>query len=800
MARTDNVLRLYAHIIGVTIKGTGVIIPMPSAVIQTPSCREAKPVPSHQIELLKKILFLLVYVAVACLLARIQLLAAVSPFGPAFIAACYVRSRYEVLAATAGVALGALLVPGDTLYILCVSLLTCGALLVVGRSLRWVAVMATACAYAVGAMVFKTADIQTLMTAVLECLMALVMIYVIGTLLQIFQGGKKRTMFSTEETICLALGALALICMFGPLNVMGVYIADIVAMLLVLFVAYAAGPALGAGVGLVAGLALCLGVLADASMAAMLGVAGLVAGTLRRLKKPGAAMGFMLTVLMLDIALAEMPVWHLLMIEAAAATLIFCALPKKVYEAVGRFIDVKTRREFENNMHARRFKELTVGRLKEVSQVFLQTGDMFARDAEEKLAGGDVSSVLSLVAESTCKDCVFKKSCWDKDFLSTYGVLNRLLATYEKEGHIDESCMDPAFVKKCYNVKGILTASENVFSAYLLSLKWRRKIEESRVVTGRQLKGVAKVVADIGKEMDTGFKFLEQMEERIVVALDAENIRAREVCAENVGGQVAVGLKVKNCGGGSADCDQEIERTLSGVCGVRMQRTVESACGGSAYCTLRFEQARKFGVETGKAAQSKDKVSGDSHVFAALKDGRYLLMICDGMGSGDNARRESMAAVSLIENFYQAGFDDAIIFDTINRLLILKSDEDMFTTVDLCLLNLKTGEATFTKIGAEPSYILSRDGVSAVAPGSLPIGIVDEVRPISIRRTLEIGDLIVMMSDGVSEAVGDNAAQWFAGIPQNDAQDAADAILQKACDGSAPRDDMTVIVGRITEG
>lgn len=769
---------------------------MPSAAIQTQT-RDVRPMPSHQTELLKRILFLLIYMALAFLLARIRLLTAISPFGPAFVAACYVRSRYEVLAATAGVVLGALLVADDTLYVLTVALLTCGAIMAVGRGLRWVAVMATACAYAVGAMVFKTTSLQTMMTAVLECLIALVMIYVMGTLMQIFQGNRKRTMFSTEETICLALGALALICLIGQLNVNGVYIADVIAMLLVLFVAYAGGPALGAGVGLTAGVALCLGVQADVSIVALLGVAGLVAGTLRRLKKPGAAMGFVLTVMMMAIALASMPMWHLLLIEAAAAALVFCALPKKVYESVGRYIDAKTRREFENNLHARRFKELTVGRLKEVSQVFLQTGEMFARDAEEKLAGGDISSVLSLVAESTCKDCVFKKSCWDKDFLNTYGVLNRLLAAYEKDGFIDESCMDPAFVKKCYNVKGILGAAENVFSAYLLSLKWRRKIEESRVVTGRQLKGVAKVVADIGNEMDTGFKFLEHVEERVAVALDAQSIQAREVCAENVGGQVAVGLKVKNCGGIS-DCSRTIERTLAGVCGVRMQKTPESACGGSTYCTLRFEQARKFSVETGTADKAKDKISGDSHVFTALKDGRYLLMICDGMGSGENARRESMAAVSLIENFYQAGFDDAIIFDTINRLLILKSDEDMFTTVDLCLLNLKTGEATFTKIGAEPSYILSRDGVSAVAPGSLPIGIVDEVRPVSMRRMLEAGDLIVMMSDGVSEAVGDSAAQWFAGIPQNDAQDAADAIMQKAYECNALRDDMTVIVGRIT--
>ncbi len=747
-------------------------------------------------DLWRKVLFLLIYAGIGILLGRIRLLGVISPFGPALVAACHTRGRPEVLAAAAGVCLGALLIGHDALFVICVALLICGALLVVGPGQRWMAMMFTACAYSVSALVFKTADLAVFMTAVLECLMALVMIYVIGTLMQL-TSGKKRTMLSAEETICLALGAMALICMFGRLNVSGVYIADIIAMVLVLCVAYAGGAALGAGVGLVAGVALFLGISVNLSMAALLGVAALVAGTLRRLKKPGTALGFLLTALMMSIALSEMSQWLSVLIEAGVATALFYAIPNKALAFAGRFMDPKTRREYENSMHTRRFKELTVGRLKEVSQVFLETGEMFAADVENRLDKEELSDVLELVAESTCKDCVFKKSCWDKEFLSTYGVFSRLFAAYESKGHIDESCIDPAFIKKCYNVKGLLAAAENVFGTYLLSLKWRRKIDESRVVTGRQLKGVARVVANLGKEVDTGFTFLEQLEERIAAALDAENIRVHEVCAETMGGQMAVGLRLRNYGG--AEGIRSIERTLSNVCGVRMYKASETASSNGAYRLLRFEQAGRFRVETGVAQMAKGRVSGDSCVLSRLRDGRHLMMVCDGMGSGENARRESAAAASLIENFYQAGFDDAIIFDTINRLLILKSDEDMFTTVDLCLVNLNTGDAAFNKIGAEPSYIIRGSSVATVAPGSLPIGIVDEVRPVSIHKTLEAGDLVVMVSDGVSAAVEDDAAAWFADIPQTDAQTVAEAILQKALGPDPPRDDMTVIVGRVID-
>ena len=114
-------------------------------------------------------------------------------------------------------------------------------------------------------------------------------------------------------------------------------------------------------------------------------------------------------------------------------------------------------------------------------------------------------------------------------------------------------------------------------------------------------------------------------------------------------------------------------------------------------------------------------------------------------------------------------------------------------------MNLNTGDAAFNKIGAEPSYIIRGSSVATVAPGSLPIGIVDEVRPVSIHKTLEAGDLVVMVSDGVSAAVEDDAAAWFADIPQTDAQTVAEAILQKALGPDPPRDDMTVIVGRVID-
>jgi stage II sporulation protein E len=160
-------------------------------------------------------------------------------------------------------------------------------------------------------------------------------------------------------------------------------------------------------------------------------------------------------------------------------------------------------------------------------------------------------------------------------------------------------------------------------------------------------------------------------------------------------------------------------------------------------------------------AKETTQPSGDSHLAAGLPGGRVLMMLSDGMGTGLNAARESRAAVRLIRRFLAAEVEYALAFDSVNQLLILLGGEDMFATVDLCVLDLNACTASFSKLGGCDSFLIRKGELRRVEGGRLPMGILEDVKPASAHLRLQPGDTLVMMTDGLFDATRDGEREWL---------------------------------------
>ena len=212
-----------------------------------------------------------------------------------------------------------------------------------------------------------------------------------------------------------------------------------------------------------------------------------------------------------------------------------------------------------------------------------------------------------------------------------------------------------------------------------------------------------------------------------------------------------------------------------------------------------FSEAERFTVETSQATMAASEKSGDNFRMINLKGGKFVIAISDGMGTGSRASRESEAMLELLDSFLQAGFDSRTAVRLINSIMIMKSEKEEFVTLDLCIIDLYSGETSFIKTGAEPSFILNSSGnVKTVAASALPVGILADAEAETEKTRVHDGDSIVMITDGVESR--ESGSLWVSEFikersKQKGDKSLADEILIRAVEenNGTATDDMTVL-------
>ncbi|MDD2217545.1 MAG: SpoIIE family protein phosphatase [Eubacteriales bacterium] len=201
---------------------------------------------------------------------------------------------------------------------------------------------------------------------------------------------------------------------------------------------------------------------------------------------------------------------------------------------------------------------------------------------------------------------------------------------------------------------------------------------------------------------------------------------------------------------------------------------------------------------------SKESVSGDSYSCRRLDDGRHLFILSDGMGKGTAAAAESGLAVRTLSDLIEAGFEIETSLRTLNSILLLKSEDEIFSTIDIGVFDEKTGRLKLYKIGAASTFIKRKNTVKSIKMAALPMGIIDDLRIDFVTVKLRPSDQIIMVSDGVTDSMkqsrdGEASTGWLtsaiASINSKDPQTMADLIVNRAVEnyGLREKDDLTVI-------
>lgn len=333
---------------------------------------------------------------------------------------------------------------------------------------------------------------------------------------------------------------------------------------------------------------------------------------------------------------------------------------------------------------------------------------------------------------------------------------------------------------------------------------WQKRLCENRELMAENLKEMAQIMNNLAKEERRCIPIGERRFRQITHAFREVDIQVKNLyMIENENGRMEVSLTMKN--GKTANLStEEIGDLLSVLLGFPLVSAQNNAFFlGDSWQTFYYVEEARYHVLTGvaKATKETEKISGDNYTFFERDTGNLTALLSDGMGSGEKACRDSTMVVELMQKFLEAGFQMEMAIQMINSLLLTGEENANMSTLDLCSMDLYSGECRFVKVGSACSYIKRGHLVDRISSGNLPLGIFQKPDVEAVGRCLEDGDYIVMISDGIldalSQGIGEDMLSELIGeCDLENPGEMAGAILNfciRQCKGHI-RDDMTVLV------
>lgn len=333
---------------------------------------------------------------------------------------------------------------------------------------------------------------------------------------------------------------------------------------------------------------------------------------------------------------------------------------------------------------------------------------------------------------------------------------------------------------------------------------WKRRLRENRSLLAVHLKEMADIMNEVAEESFRMLNLSEKRKKAIIHTFKEQGILLNNIfIIENDSSRLQVSVTMR-CLKNDAVTMDEVANFLSVIFDVRLVPEKNSVFFlKKEFETVIFEEEAKYGVLTGaaKAIKENETVSGDNYTFTEVRNGTMLMALSDGMGSGEKACSDSETVIELLEKLVESGFSINAAVEMINGTLIAKAEEQNMSTLDICSIDLFTGNCELLKIGSSYTYIKRDESVELIPSNTLPMGIFYHVDAKSCIRRLEEGDYIVMLSDGVVDCLdGENKEELLREvigmIESRNSNEIANKILQFAIRQSRGRikDDMTVLV------
>ena len=466
----------------------------------------------------------------------------------------------------------------------------------------------------------------------------------------------------------------------------------------------------------------------------------------------------------------------------------------------------KARRTFEENKYfaksvSEESKNLAVrAKVSSLSEAFSSLSEAVSA-LSDKFSRPDTLGIRSITDrgfERTCRGCPSFDVCFGAEYDRTVGVAGRITSALHKKGVVCSDDLGEDFLKVCVRSGKLVDDMNSLCSD-----------ETDRILRSRSMNFFASSYDDIKDVLQDAvaagsdeYECDTVIGEKIYDYLKGEGYDAEGVvvCGKRCRRVMIKGVSIS--GDAHDESAQGLCRNISEIVGAKMVGPVFEV--GDDGVLMMFSAKPKLGAvcASGRRAafeneqenteelrvnpfdetleERREELCGDvTNTF--LTDTSYFYsLISDGMGSGEEAAMSAGISSVFCEKMLMAGNRADITIRMLNNFLRGENSRrgvECSVTVDLFELDLMLGVASFIKSGAAPTYILRGGEVYRIASKTMPVGIIKNPDIKVTRFDMRRGDLVLMMSDGISGE--SDECEWIAhALCEEGVPDATGDILQ----------------------
>lgn len=621
--------------------------------------------------------------------------------------------------------------------------------------------------------------------------------------------------FTMEELIAgvliISLASLSL----KDINIFSLNLSNIIIIFMIMVLGWKNGMVTGAVSGISIGLAISFVDGTSLVQISMFAISGILSGLLNRFGKIGVILGFILGNAILTYFVRGASTMIIYFREIFIASIGLLLVPNKIKLELE---DLIGKNKLISNTGDNRLEESNdevSEKLKTISDMF---NELFSNVDKENAVEQEsfVQDFLDNLEE--VKNNIF----YDEISNEENGIAKDICTTLkEKEILLDNDLINILkehnnyVIMKDENIKNdlqeIVKIANRTLKIFEINKAKKQERKNNMATISQNLKNVTKVIDKCAEEIKVKKENIyENKEKELGLLLKSKKIKINNVRIKKLKNEkfiVELKLDYYDERLKEKEVIVNIADIISKSLGTRIVFQRERKNDEKKEYYQMYSSEDKFVLQVGSAKITKDgsEISGDCSLQIKLADGKYLLAIADGMGSGEKARECSKIALRLVKQMLSAGFNKDESIKMINSRLNLAGNSEIYSSLDISILDLYVGKVELLKNGACSTYIKNKKNIRKIDSTSMPVGIVNNIELQSNTIDIIDGDIIIMCSDGVLEAKDDTKREWIKdflkNVSTNNVQKLADLILAEAVDNSfgIAQDDMTVIVSKIVK-